>query len=258
MSGINRIIKQTDYQFTMVPNQAVRDPDLTSNAFRLLAYLLSHENGYELVYQQIMRQTDLGKFAIQKALDLLKEKGFVQVEQSRRPDGSFGGYDFILLDPYQGESTGSGHSTPGSFRHGTTRPLKEDKDSKKIKEKEDHQKGFEIFWQKYPRHENKATAIKAYEKAIKKTSQDELLKKLDQYIAHNEKNEIKFAFAATWLNQERWLDEFDAIVVRQDKSKEHTKQMLAEMAELEKHVGTVPRCKHDKNPALCRDCYTQK
>lgn len=127
-----------------------------------------------------------------------------------------------------------------------------------LETKENHQKEFDVFWQKYPRHENKVTAIKAYEKAVKKTNHIELLKKLDEYIAHNEKNQIKFAFAATWLNQERWLDEFDEVLVRQDKSKEHTKQMLADMAELEKLVGIVPRCKHDKNPALCRECYTQK
>lgn len=127
-----------------------------------------------------------------------------------------------------------------------------------IETKENPKGEFEEFWNKYPRSENKSTAIKAYAKARKMTTAETLMVKLDQYIAHNTKNEIKYAFAATWLNQERWLDEYDTVKVKEDKSKEHTQKMLAEMKEIEKRSAHAPRCQHGKNPALCRECYLKQ
>lgn len=262
-SGINRIIKQTDYQFTMIPNQAVRDPEITSNAFRLLSYLLSHENGYELVYDQIMRQTDLGKYAIQKAILLLTQKGFLRVEQSRTQEGYWGGHNYILLDPYkdtEAQSPEAVQSVAESFRHGTTSPLKEDKDSKKIKEKENNLKGWDEFWDYYPRSESKAEARNAYQKALKKTTPELLLAQVKAYIQHCQKQQIKFAYAATWLNQERWEDEYDKpqakrmhfdeinkiIAEREERQREHD--------ELEKNSAPPPKCEHGKLLVLCNTC----
>jgi len=263
-TGINRIIKQTDYQFTMIPNQAVRDPEITSNAFRLLSYLLSHENGYELVYDQIMRQTDLGKYAIQKAMTLLIQKGFLRLERQRRKDGSYGGYNYILLDPYKltkADEPKAGASTLESFHDGTTSPLKEDKDTKKITSKEEHpQEGWEDFWKAYPRGEGKAQAREAYKKALKKVSSAYLLERLKLYIAHNKKNDIKFAHAATWLNQERWEDEYEApsgsvwdteYWEKRDREEEQRRREYEEMA---RNAAPPPKCKHDKTLALCGIC----
>ena len=261
-TGINRIIKQTDYQFTMIPNQAVRDPEITSNAFRLLSYLLSHENGYELVHDQIMRQTDLGRYAIQEAMDLLQRKGFLKVERQRRADGSYGGYNYILLDPYKdtsaGEST-AGHSTMESFHYGTTSPLKEDKDTKKITNKEEHpQESWEEFWKLYPRGEGKAQAREAYKKALRKVTADYLLDRLKAYIAHNKKHDIKFAHATTWLNQERWEDEYDQVYKANEdyraKIDQERQQRELEYAEMQKSAAPPPKCKHNKTLALCPIC----
>jgi len=261
-SGINRIIKQTDYQFTMIPNQAVRDPEITSNAFRLLAYLLSHENGYELVHDQVMRQTDLGRYAIQKAMNLLIEKGFLKVERQRRKDGSYGAYNYILLDPYKdtsaGEST-AGHSTMEPFHNGTTSPLKEDKDIKKITNKENNsQEGWEEFWKLYPRSESKAEALKAYQKALKKNSAEYLLERLNLYIAHNQKHDIKFAYAATWLNKERYLDEYDQVSKTQqnDRAKidREREERMREYQQAQENAVAPPKCPHGNSVVSCREC----
>src|SRR6056297_603465 len=260
-TGINRIIKQTDYQFTMIPNQAVRDPEITSNAFRLLSYLLSHENGYELVYDQIMRQTDLGKYAIQKAISLLVKKGFLKVEQSRNEQGYWGGHNYILLDPYKesaAQSPESGQSAAESFRYGTTSPLKEDKDTKKITNKEEHpQESWEEFWKLYPRGEGKAQAREAYKKALRKVTADYLLDRLKAYIAHNKKHDIKFAHATTWLNQERWEDEYEAPsgsvwdTEYWEKREREDQERRREYEEMAKNAAPPPKCKHNKTLALC-------
>lgn len=262
MSGINRIIKQTDHQYTMVPNQAVRDPEITSNAFRLLAYLLSHENGYELVYSQIIRQTDLGKYAIQKGIQLLTEKGLLRVEETRRQDGSFGGYNYYLLDPYKytgANEPGSGQSVTDSFHHGTTSPLKEDNSLEKITNKEEHSKNgdaFEQFWKAYPRGEGKAQAHKAYLKAIKKISHDELMKALETYKAYNSRQGIIFAHASSWLNGERWEDEYEATYSTEvrEKSLDSSRAYLEELRQLEQQAAPPPKCEHGNTLARCPIC----
>lgn len=67
---------------------------------------------------------------------------------------------------------------------------------------------FDTFWSLWPRKEGKANAQKAYEKALKKISELELLEKVGLYVNSPLRPDIKFVpHAATWLNGERWNDE---------------------------------------------------
>lgn len=67
---------------------------------------------------------------------------------------------------------------------------------------------FDEFWMLWPRKEGKANAIKAYEKALKKISEPELLTKVRDYALSPNRPDVKFVpHAATWLNGERWNDE---------------------------------------------------
>jgi len=212
MSGITRIIRQNDYQFTMIPNIAVRDPEISSNAFRLLAYLLSHENGYELRYNQIERQTDLGRYAIKAAIQSLEKKGYLKVERIRNTDGSYGSYNWILLDPEAGESA-SGDSIVDSTHTGLTRPLKnintkEDKDNKKINIEDILR--FDEFWELYPRKRDKGKAKKAYKTACKKTDEQTIIDSVKQYALEVEGKEATYIkYPASWLNAEAWLNEVE-------------------------------------------------
>ncbi len=246
MSGINRVIRQNDYQFTMVPNQAVRDPEITSNAFRLLSYLLSHENGYELVYDQIMRQTDLGKYAIQKAIQLLTEKGLLRVEQSRTEAGYWSGHNYILLDPYstEAQSPEADESVAESFRHGTTRPLKEDKDIKKINKKEDKERTSQTFDSDFLNELN-----------TKFTNVD-VNREMEAFFDYIASKGIKYKdHRAAFRNWCRKASEWnpktgDSI----DKQRQWTEGYLKEQEELSKNSGPAPQCRHGKNVALCREC----
>jgi len=256
-AGVYRVIRQTDYQYTIVPNKAVRDPAMTSNAFRLLVYLLSHENGYQLYFEQIMRQTDLGKYAIQKALQLLRERGFLETRRARNDDGSLGGYNFILLDPYSdGDATRAGHSTMEPVHHGPISPQEEDKSVKKITNKDISPKGFEDFWDAYPRKVAKGDARKAYAKALEKTDEQTLIKKARAYANQPDRKDEFTKYPASWLNAESWLDDYgpDYEAIREDKRRrelEYTRKLIQEN-DIPK--GQVPKCEHGNNPALCKQC----
>jgi DNA-binding IscR family transcriptional regulator len=127
-------------------------------------------------------------------------------------------------------------------------PLRETEENTRVNE-------FETFWKQYPRHEGKASAEKAYLKALKKISHSELVKALERYKAHNQKHSIIFAHAASWLNAERWADEYDVMVTEvREKAKAVSDEYLTFLREQEKLASPAPKCPHGENVALCRSC----
>jgi len=77
-----------------------------------------------------------------------------------------------------------------------------------------YEDGFEKFWNKYPKHIAKQTAKRAYISALKnkKTTHDEIMKGLDNYLAQikHDKTELQFIkYPSTWLNGGCWEDEYE-------------------------------------------------
>jgi hypothetical protein len=68
--------------------------------------------------------------------------------------------------------------------------------------------GFERFWLACPRRVGKEAAKKAYEKARKLVSDDELFEGIRRYATSRLGQDEQFTVhPATWLNQGRWADE---------------------------------------------------
>lgn len=70
------------------------------------------------------------------------------------------------------------------------------------------QSKFEIFWASYPRRLSKGKAREAFDKAIKKTTIDIMLKAITEYVA-KKPDKIDYKYPATWLNGECWDDEWE-------------------------------------------------
>ena len=67
---------------------------------------------------------------------------------------------------------------------------------------------FEAWYKRYPKKVARGAAIKAYRAARKKASAADLLTGLQAYTAETASFDRRYiAQPATWLNQERWLDE---------------------------------------------------
>lgn len=68
---------------------------------------------------------------------------------------------------------------------------------------------FAIFWSAYPRRTAKLAALKAYERARRLDSAENILAGVERYRRHLPE-EVRFiCHPATWLNQGRWMDEDD-------------------------------------------------
>lgn len=66
---------------------------------------------------------------------------------------------------------------------------------------------FDVFWQRYPRRIGRIAAQKAYVKARKTATADDIIAGVDRYIAHKPQY-ADFCHPTTWLNQGRWMDEY--------------------------------------------------
>lgn len=66
---------------------------------------------------------------------------------------------------------------------------------------------FDAFWDAYPEKVGKGAARKAFAQAIRKTDVATMRAAIDRYRAAKP-DDRPWANPATWLNQERWLDEY--------------------------------------------------
>ena len=69
--------------------------------------------------------------------------------------------------------------------------------------------GFDEWWAQYPKKRGKGAAKPAYDRAMRKVDAPTLLSALDQYKRSREVKDGFIVYPATWLNQERWTDEYD-------------------------------------------------
>jgi predicted transcriptional regulator len=201
MSGVYKIYRHDSQPFAQVPNSAIRDPEISPNAFRLLAYLMSHKEGYELTYGQIERQTTLGRYAINEAIKVLTDKGWLKTERTKKDNGQFGPTSFHILDPEAVDSVADDSSVGHSTMEQPT-DIKNTNYLENTKTKEKHLEAFETFWLLYPKRIAKADALKAWNKAIKKKTPDELIALTKAYSESKLPDMTYIPYPASWLNKE--------------------------------------------------------
>ena len=201
MSGVYKIYRHDSQPFAQVPNSAIRDPQISPNAFRLLAYLMSHKEGYELTYGQIERQTTLGRYAINEAIKVLTDKGWLKTERTKKDNGQFGPTSFHILDPGAVDSVADDSSAGHSTMEQPT-DIKNTNYLEKTKDKEKHLEVFDEFWKLYPKKVAKADALKAWNKAIKTKTAERLLELTKAYAEGKLPEDKYIPYPASWLNKE--------------------------------------------------------
>jgi hypothetical protein len=266
MSGIQRIYRHESTEFTSVPNWVVRDPSYSPNAFRLLAYLLSHSSGYELTYGQIERQTTLGRYAINEAAKFLIAQGWLEWEQEKGPDGKWLAKTWIIKNP-QLTNPLPNDSTTEPFRNGTINGHKEEqllekntKERKTNKEKD----LFDSFYSEYPRKSAPGDAFKAFKSALRRASYEDIIAGLLRYKAGDLPEKRFIPYPATWLRGDSWENEIapspDSEAARRteerkQRDRESSKAYLAEIKEQEAKAATAPvLCRHNLTIARCVPC----
>lgn len=92
------------------------------------------------------------------------------------------------------------------------------------------EKTFDQFWSAYPRKNGKASARKAWAKAVAKADPDHIINAALSFSADPNRVETYTAHPSTWLNDERWDDEpLPARSTERSKSEERLRRNVAAM-----------------------------
>lgn len=149
---------------------------------------------------------------ISNDIDRTEEK-HNETSVTNRINGSKGGRPKKQTEPKETEEN---RQKPTETEQNPTKPYKDkDKDKEYIHDKKEKEKEREVlfdrFWTAYPRHENKQTARKAFDRL---NPDDALLATMLTAISRQkgsaqwqEKNGQFIPHPATWLNGRRWEDE---------------------------------------------------
>ena len=268
MSGIHKVYRSDNQPYAQIPNEAIRDPRISANAFRLLAYLMSHQDGYELTYAQVESQTGLGRYAINHAVENLTELGWLETRRAKLANGQFGSKDWYVLDP-----TTVGNSTVGNSTMEHPTDKEEHSIKKNINKKScstEVERAFEKFWEAYPRKAAKVAARKAFEKAYKEHGEIVLDGVIRFAQDPNLPEKAFIPLPATWLNRGSWEDEpfpprILTSVEREEAAaralREANERRRAEIASQEAQLAAqsqnyepATRCEHDRIKVMCKVC----
>ena len=274
--SIQKIIRADNQPFAIIPNSAIRNAAITTGAFRLLAYLMSHKDGYELTYEQIERQTTLGRWAINQAAENLSSLGYLEVYRPKGIDGRFGAKHWVIMDPDAENQSTVGNSTMESPHMEKSTDNKENYLSKKTTYKDisSNDELFQKFWKAYPRKVAKAAAKKAFDKALNSINAEKLLEAVTALANDPNLPETTFIkHPATWLNTEGWEDEpfpkrvrswqetQDLLTEKNKKQRDidiqAAQELLLESQKAREAATAPPQCEHGKSLVRCIKCSSR-
>jgi hypothetical protein len=117
---------------------------------------------------------------------------------------------------------------------------------------------FEKFWAEYPRKVDRGAALKAFAKALKHASFEEILTGAIGYANDPNRKPEFTKYPASWLNAQSWLNQVtvsDELPKRTERERERTRAIIAETKEAEAKSAPPPKCPHGDNVALCKKCF---
>jgi DNA-binding transcriptional MocR family regulator len=145
---------------------------------------------------RLAQDTEMSSATVARKLRYLEERQLIHRTQRNATST-------LYTLPYLTERQGVSHTETGGCLTVRYKPISNNLSENNIY--------FEDFWSKYPRKTGKGQARKAFDSSMKKATLAELMDGLDKFVSSSQGTETRFiAHASTWLNGERWLDEYEA------------------------------------------------
>lgn len=182
-----------------------------SDAGLLFKQLLTYHFNEEEIQGNAMSNFAFSFF--KPLIDSNKEKYRAVCERNRK-NGANGGRPPKTQD--------NPNNPVGSFGNPNNPKIEEDKIKEKKIKKERTKELFDSFYSQYPNKKSRKVAEDKFEKLLKESKEPEILFDEIMQGLNNFLGEIKLkgtekqfiAHPSTWLNQNRWLDEYEKPVVK--------------------------------------------
>ena len=200
-----------DDHFTQIPNNWVRDSNLSLKAIGLLTQLMSHRPGWNMSISSLARFNKTGVRTIKSAVQELELNGYLvrSEKQEHNPDGTFADYVWTTADPLQNSVTAK--SVDAKVHTKNTIPIEQ----QPIKNKQENtaDESFDTFWLLYPKKIAKADAVKAWKQVLKKKTADEMIALTRAYSESKLPDMTYIPYPASWLNKGL----YEAVEVQENK-----------------------------------------
>ncbi len=188
-----------DDHFTQIPNNWVRDSNLSLKAIGLLTQLMSHRPGWNMSISSLARFNKTGVRTIKSAVQELELNGYLvrSEKQEHNPDGTFADYVWTTADPLQNSVTAKSVDAKQHTKNTIT------KEQQPIKNKQENtaDDSFDTFWLLYPKKVAKADAVKAWKQVLKKKTADEMIALTKAYSESKLPDMTYIPYPASWLNK---------------------------------------------------------
>lgn len=193
---------------------AMKQKGLKPAAKIVLYWLADHHNGETGMcfpsLKTLANECEMDVATVKRHLISLENCGLIERNRRQRENGSQTSTQYILCltEPLAQNAPppSAKCATPLAQKH-TPHNLGNNNLGREPLDNNDH---FEDFWAAYPRKVGKGNARKAFAKALKNSSVEEIASGLNRQIEALSSKEQQFIpHAATWLNGERWNDEPD-------------------------------------------------
>lgn len=235
---IFRVEKTRNY--TVMSNYHLQDAGLSLKAKGLLSFMLSLTETWDYSISGLAAVCKEGKDAIRSTIQELEEARYIVRRQLHKPDGSFGGNEYVIYE--QPQELESNHS-PLSENPTTDNPMTENPSSENPTEINTNQKStdlnnppitpqrgdsvksskrlpktvpkyqptwFERFWQLYPRRTNRAAAVKEWDKLRPDLDLCRVMAaaiRAQKETAQWRDGPEHIPHPSTWIRNARWTDE---------------------------------------------------
>jgi hydroxymethylpyrimidine pyrophosphatase-like HAD family hydrolase len=146
----------------------------------------------------LARFNKTGVDTIKSAVKELELYGYLtrSDKQEHNDDGTFADFVWTTADPFQNPDTVKTVNGKQDTKNTIT------KEQQPIKNKQENtDTGFDKFWELYPKRIAKADALKAWNKAIKKKTADELIALTKAYSESKLPDMTYIPYPASWLNK---------------------------------------------------------
>lgn len=203
----------------------MKDKNLTIEAKAIYSYLCSYAGAGESAFPSvdlIVSDLNISENRFFKHRKCLVDNGYISIERNKTSNGWSNNIYTIHSEVHlqnvgiqnegiqnvgiQNEGTNNNSLNKNSLNKNSTK-------KSSVKKIGGQKEQFEKIWVHYPLKKGKENAFKAYQKALKEGTQDEdILKGIQRYKKEIQKRGTKkeyIAYASTWFNQKRWLDEYD-------------------------------------------------
>ena len=225
----NRLSKPKRF-FALVPNDAMRDRELSIEERGLLALLMTYDDAWEFKTGHLMKVAGCGRDKFQRIMRGLEVRGYIRREVIRGEGGKLEGSRWMINDsPNLNQAPDSqlvAAAESGETRQtvdptiGKTAPIRRTKEKeKKIKEllpeklaqTEGLDAAFKTFWEHFPKTRNSTKTRRLFEEAVAVGADSEVLVKAAKLYRSEKRDTPRkyICYSDNWLKDQRWRDSHD-------------------------------------------------